>query len=909
MKAPELEAPSTGEVVGDGRFELLSNLGEGGTSVVYRAHDCRLGVEVALKLLLPRYVGRPEREQRLINEAEYLRRLRGHPHIVEFVDAGRLEDRGRWPWLATEVLTGQPLDMVFVRGTLEIARIVEVAKQIAAGLHACHTAGVVHRDATPSNVFTLDDASGTIKLFDFSHAADLCAPQLAVGAPGRLTGVHDVPGTLGYMGPEQVRQEAADPSMDAFGFGVLLFELVTRQNPYAHIQDRGAYIQGQREGKLEAPRLHAWAYGAPEELGELVHDCTKRLGAERPTMEQIIERLGSIDPTAVATGTTPTPTPVLVPDPTVKMDLRPAPEPPDPTAWRSAPPGADATVNMQPWPAPDPGPDATADMQPWHAPQLGSHASMKVHAPEHGPDTTAKVQLPLASQPGADATAKVQLWPAPQSGLDATAKVQLRPEPGPDTTAKLQLRPEPGPDTTAKVQLRPEPGSDATARVQLRPEPGPDATAKVQLRPEPGPDATAKVQLRPEPGPDATAKVQLRPEPGPDTTAKVQLRPEPGPDATAKVQLRPEPGPDATAKVQLRPEPGPDTTAKVQLRPEPGPDTTAKVQLRPEPGPDATAKVQLRPEPGPDATQEMDPGPTADPVPDTTVKVASLEPRLQRKAAAIGAWGPPPSTQPAVAEPLPAQPAQPVEDVTEVVQVAKAVNRPASEWASEQDDDTAQLAFARPPQLRPAPAPAPKTQPAVEPEPEPEPTPDAPPLSNRRAGFWWVVIALLLVGVIAFVGWRWLHEPPSDEPAPAPTQTKQRAEPIPAPAPAPVPHLEPVPEVEPTPDPVVQPKPQPKPKPKPEPEPTPKPEPDACEGVADQARKALADRNWRRALSLSANRKCWASQAERAALRVDAFSELGEWTKCVEAGSGSTDSKVRAKVDGCRMFATPETSP
>src|SRR5690606_10036558 len=112
VNAPS-KAPDVNERVGDGRFELLAKLGEGGMSVVYRAHDHLLQTEVALKLLQPRYVGRPEREQRLINEARYLRRLQGQPHIVKLIDGGRLNDFG-WPWLATEVLEGKTLNWLFI---------------------------------------------------------------------------------------------------------------------------------------------------------------------------------------------------------------------------------------------------------------------------------------------------------------------------------------------------------------------------------------------------------------------------------------------------------------------------------------------------------------------------------------------------------------------------------------------------------------------------------------------------------------------------------------------------------------------------------------------------------------------------------------------------------------------------
>src|SRR5690606_25204474 len=123
MSAEVLQLPAVGEVIGEGRFELRRQLGEGGMSTVFVAVDRQLGREVALKLLIPRYVGRPDREQRLINEAEYLRRVQGHPHIIESIDAGRLRDRNGWPWLSTEILAGEDLDWPFSRGTVAIPRV------------------------------------------------------------------------------------------------------------------------------------------------------------------------------------------------------------------------------------------------------------------------------------------------------------------------------------------------------------------------------------------------------------------------------------------------------------------------------------------------------------------------------------------------------------------------------------------------------------------------------------------------------------------------------------------------------------------------------------------------------------------------------------------------------------------
>lgn len=363
MTAEALQLPGVGELVADGRFELLGQLGEGGMSTVFIAADHVLGREVALKLLTARYVGRSEREQRLINEAEYLRRVQGHPNVIEFIDAGRLNDRSGWPWLATEIMRGEDLDWLFIRGKVEIPQVVSIARQIASALAACHEAGIVHRDVTPSNVFLLDDER-TVKLFDFSHAADLSAAKVVAGASERLTGVFETPGTLGYMGPEQVVNAPPDTSMDAFGFGVLLFRMVTGRDPYRQFSDRDAFIKAQREGALEQPRLHAWAYDAPDELADLVHDCTQRDGEQRPTMLDIVARLDALAapaapalaPTAPAlTPAAPTPAPA---------PATPALTPAAPVLAPTAPPAQDVTSVELPFARPPHLREASVELEP-----------------------------------------------------------------------------------------------------------------------------------------------------------------------------------------------------------------------------------------------------------------------------------------------------------------------------------------------------------------------------------------------------------------------------------------------------------------------------------------------------------------------------------------------------------------
>ena len=293
-----LALPRVGELVGD-RFRLLGELGEGGMATVFRAHDAVTEQEVALKLLAPRYVGRGVRERRLIDEAIYLRRIGDHPNLLRLIDAGVLAPSG-WPWLCTEVMHGQDLGWLLVKGKLPPQRAIPIAGQVADALLACHRAGVVHRDLTPHNIFVLEGSGDTVKLFDFGHAAALGGPELAAGERGRLTGVHDVPGSLGYIGPEQAQNAPPDPAMDVFSFGVLLAEMITGRNPYERFADRSAFIRAQREGTLDPISIQPWAYAIPEGLAEIVRSCTAPV-ADRPSMACARELLGRVAASLSAT--------------------------------------------------------------------------------------------------------------------------------------------------------------------------------------------------------------------------------------------------------------------------------------------------------------------------------------------------------------------------------------------------------------------------------------------------------------------------------------------------------------------------------------------------------------------------------------------------------------------------------
>ncbi len=281
--------PKPGDVV-DQRFEIRALLGEGGMGFVYRALDRRSGGEVALKLLIPRYLGRPEREARLFREAELMQRVGRHPNLVEMLETGRLGPRG-WPFLLMRIVDGESLaTRLTFGGAMAPVTVVRVARQIAAAVQALHRAGVVHRDVTPMNVLT---RSSQAVLIDLSHAGESGAPQLLAGPISRLTGPHDVPGTHHYMSREQACAEAASPSMDVYAFGVTLVHMLTGVMPSGFTRE--AFIAMQQQGMLEPPAIDVRVHPeVPIELVELARACTQEDGTKRPGIDEIVARLDGL---------------------------------------------------------------------------------------------------------------------------------------------------------------------------------------------------------------------------------------------------------------------------------------------------------------------------------------------------------------------------------------------------------------------------------------------------------------------------------------------------------------------------------------------------------------------------------------------------------------------------------------
>jgi eukaryotic-like serine/threonine-protein kinase len=217
-----------------GPYEITGTLGAGGMGEVYRAHDARLGRDVAIKILPAAVAGDPERMARFEREARLLASLQ-HPNIAAIY--GLEEDAGQ-RFIVMECVEGQTLaERIAPRG-LPVPDALDVCRQIAAALEAAHEGGVIHRDLKPGNVKITP--AGEVKVLDFglakggsvSAASDenlSASPTMTYGA----TGVGVILGTAAYMSPEQARGKAVDRRTDIWSFGAVLFECLTGRQCFA----------------------------------------------------------------------------------------------------------------------------------------------------------------------------------------------------------------------------------------------------------------------------------------------------------------------------------------------------------------------------------------------------------------------------------------------------------------------------------------------------------------------------------------------------------------------------------------------------------------------------------------------------------------------------------------------------
>src|SRR5579862_1719464 len=202
-----------------GRYVLDEPIGAGGYCEVWRATDTVLTRPVAVKLLHPGYAAHGEALARFKAEARHAGAL-SHENVARVYDYGEPTDGQSY--LVMELIDGPSLADVLARGPLGARPTMDMVAQVAAGLQAAHTAGLIHRDVKPANI--LFTSEGSVRITDFGIA------HVVGSTPVTSTGT--VMGTPGYIAPERVAGASAGPASDLYALGIMAYECLTGMRPF-----------------------------------------------------------------------------------------------------------------------------------------------------------------------------------------------------------------------------------------------------------------------------------------------------------------------------------------------------------------------------------------------------------------------------------------------------------------------------------------------------------------------------------------------------------------------------------------------------------------------------------------------------------------------------------------------------
>lgn len=234
-----------------GRYEVKSELGRGGMATVYRAYDPSFDREVAIKVLPREFLHNPQFLDRFKREIKTIAQLE-HPAIVPVYDVGEHEGV---PYFVMRFMPGGSLSDMIKKGRFTPEDTARIIERLASALSYAHRKGIVHRDLKPDNILFSEEG--------YPFISDFGIAKFAQAANTNLTG-SGIIGTPAYMSPEQATGDALDHRSDVYGLGVIVYHMLSGQQPYNADTPMGVAIKHVTD---PVPDIRLVAADLPEDLG------------------------------------------------------------------------------------------------------------------------------------------------------------------------------------------------------------------------------------------------------------------------------------------------------------------------------------------------------------------------------------------------------------------------------------------------------------------------------------------------------------------------------------------------------------------------------------------------------------------------------------------------------------------